>query len=186
MDLTTRLARLIEESIAAKNEYSKLASDRIPDMRLGPPCTEQQLDELAARLGKPLPPSYLSFLSLHDGWFHFDGDTHLLSVADHREAWVKEKVEELSGLMKEYGEDDPFARGALPIVLGPDEGTFVVLDPRKVRKNGEMDVVMYDLTEEQDRLKDFVAFLQDDLEVTQVLIDEEKNGGPDDDAEEED
>jgi hypothetical protein len=56
----------------------------------------------------------------------------------------------------------------------------MILDPRKVRKDGEMDFVEYDLTEEQNRFKDFVSFLRSKLESTRRLIEKEKKGATED------
>jgi SMI1 / KNR4 family (SUKH-1) len=184
MEIHAKLQKLIHELIEAKREYYRLAFDREPRMKLGAPCSPEQLARLAAILGKPLPPSYRAFLELHNGWDGFDGDTKLLAVEDHEQAWVKNRVKTLSSLLEEYADENPFKEGAMPVLLGEDERAFTVLDPRKVRKNGEMDFVTFDLMQEQDRFKDFISFLEDDLVVTQELIEDEKKGTPDEEDEE--
>ena len=186
METHAKLQKLIAELIEAKREYYRLAFDTESKQKLGPPCSPAQIAKLERILGKPVPPSYRAFLELHNGWEKFDGDTKLLAVEDHEQPWVKERLKTLRSLLKEYGDDDPFEHGAVPVQLGKDDRAFTLLDPRVTRKNGEMDVVQYDLTQEEDRFKDFVAFLKDDLEVTRELIDEEKNGVSDEDDEDED
>jgi hypothetical protein len=185
MEIHAKLQELIHELIGAKREYFRLAFDREPRFELGEPCSPQQIAKLAGILGKPLPPSYRAFLELHNGWNGFDGVTKLLAVEDHGQAWVRNRVESLSSLLQEYADENPFREGAIPILLGENEPAFTVLDPRKVRKNGEMDFVTFDLMQEQDRFKDFISFLQDDLAVTQELIEDEKKGTTADEIDEE-
>jgi len=135
-------------------------------------------------LGKSLPPSYRAFLELHNGWSHFDGGAKLLAVEDQESKWVKERLQALARGFEGVA-PNPFDNGAIPVLLGRDEHNFLVLDPRKVRKNGEMDFVMYDYTEVEDRFKDFTSYLCDDLEVIRRLIAEEKHGTPDEEEAEE-
>ncbi len=183
-EMQARLQELISRLVKAKAEYTRLAFDKEECFQLGKPCSAAQLVKLADILGKPLPPSYAAFLELHNGWDRFDGLTKLLAVEDYEKTWVKSRVSELGSLLQKYGDENPFKEGAIPILLGENEPAFTVLDPRKVRKNGEMTFVSYDLTQELDRFKDFIAFLEDDLAVTQELIQEEKDGTIDDEFDE--
>jgi hypothetical protein len=180
MNDKARLRQLIDEVIAARREYWRLAFDRQPEIQLGNPATPQQLARLERKFSSPLPPSYRAFLELHNGWSGFDGDLKLLSTEDHDTAWVKDWVNHLGSLIREAGGENPFEHGALPILLGRDEQAFAFLEPRTVRKNGEMDVVSYELINEEDRFKDFVAFVKDNLEMTKELIKEELEGVEDD------
>ncbi len=185
MEIHSKIKTLIHELIKAKREYCRLVSDREPQFELGEPCTPKQLAMLENIIKKPLPPSYRAFLELHNGWDGFDGLTKLLSVEDQKEDWVISRVKTLSSLFGAYADEDPFKEGAIPVLIGRDEPVFTVLDPRKVRKNGEMKFVTYELTQEQDDFPDFIAFLEDDLAVTQELIKEEREGIVDADDEEE-
>lgn len=170
-----KLQELINKLVQAKREYEMLAFDEDESIVLGEPCSDEQIAKIESILGKALPPSYRAFLELHNGWDGFDGFgvNKLLSVEDHECDWVKKRVKSLREL---FLEDDPFKAGAIPILLGKDEQTFMILDPRKVREDGEMDFVTFDLIQEEKRFKNFAEFLQNDLEVTQELIEDEKNG----------
>lgn len=48
--------------------------------RPGAPATPAAIAAFEKRIGFPLPPSYRMFLGLHDGWEHFSGQAHLLSI----------------------------------------------------------------------------------------------------------
>lgn len=171
----TLLETLIREIMEAKLEYDRLAFDEERPHELGPPASPKQIAKLEGILGKSLPPSYRAFLELHNGWSHFDGGAKLLAVEDHEGEWVKDRWETFANGFEDIEvEDNPFEIGAIPVLLGPDEYNFLVLDPRKVRKNGEMDFVMYYYSEEEDRFEDFTSYLQDYLEVKRRSIEEER------------
>ncbi len=177
-----RLNKLIAELAEAKRELDRLTLDEENVPELGKPCSARQIATLEGILGKPLPPSYRSFLELHNGWKSFDGDAKLLAVEDHGSGWVKERVKGLGFLFQEFESEDPFKEGAIPVLLGKKERNFLVLDPRTVRPNGEMDFVSYDLTEEEDRYKSFTSFLQDALKLTRELVKDEKEGTAEDEV----
>lgn len=181
---TVDLHDLIMEIADAQRELDILVSDEELPIELGKPCTAKQIASLEGVLGKPLPPSYRAFLELHNGWKNFDGDASLLAVEDVQSKWVKERIKNLGFLFEETEDEDPFKHGAIPVMLGKDAQNFLVLDPRKIRPNGEMDFVSYDLTEEEDRYKDFTSFLMDFLQVTKSAIKSEKEGMSEEDDEE--
>ena len=180
MSLQAEIKKLVDEFIEANREYDGLVFDQEYSFQLGKPCSPEQIAALEEILGKTLPPSYRAFLELHNGFEGFSGNEKLLAVEDQESGWVQGEIEKFSDLFDEHGGDDPFKRGSIPVKLGKDAPTYVVLDPSKVRKNGEMDLVEYEYTEEQDRYKDFVSFLQSELEVVKDLIEDEKKGTAED------
>jgi hypothetical protein len=174
------LESLIRELHDAKREYDRLAFDEERPRTLGPPVGAIQIATLELRLGCAIPPSYLAFLELHDGWDEFSGGSKLLAVADHGCDWVKQRIAYWDALF----EDDsvnPFKRGCLPVLFGEDENHFVVIDPRTVRSDGEMDFIDYDYTVEFARYPTFTHFLAHDLDVTRTLIARQVDGVPSDD-----
>jgi hypothetical protein len=73
---------LIDELDAKLRELATYpAYDRIVP-RPGPPASEEQIALYEKHLGRPLPPSYRAFLSLHDGYqaLAYPGD--MLSIED--------------------------------------------------------------------------------------------------------
>jgi hypothetical protein len=179
------LRQLIHDLAEAKREYDRLLFDEEADHSPGAPASSLQIAEIERILGKPLPPSYRVFLELHNGWSDFAGGAKLLAVEDHGSDWVKKRLKELGDLLFEDYDKNPFLNGAIPVLLGKDENSYLVLDPGKVQKNGEMDFVLYDYGTEERRFESFTAFLQNDLLLMQRLIENEKHGISDEDDEDE-
>jgi hypothetical protein len=171
----SELAELVAALRDAFREQDELLFDEEYEHKLGAACTASSIDAVEQRLRRRLPPSYRAFLMRHDGWTRFTGDAVVLSCADFFADWVRRRVAALSALFFERG-PDPFERGAFPLVLGEDARTFLVADPTTVRDDGEMDLILYDLTRESRRFPDFVAFLRYKLEVVRAIIESERNG----------
>jgi hypothetical protein len=171
------LPHLIAQLDEALRTYDRLAFDEETEHELGKPCSPKQIATLEKRLGKPLPPSYKAFLELHNGWIGFAADAKLLAVEDHRKEWVKERLLDMEELYED--EENPFEKGAIPVLLGEDSPECLYVDPRKVRKDGEMDFVLLDITEEESRFKDFTAFLKSRLKLLHDMIESEKKGDED-------
>jgi hypothetical protein len=175
-----QLQDLIHELAEARRKYDRLAFDEEYAHELGQPCSPNQIATLERILGKPLPPSYRAFLELHNGWNDFVGDAKLLAVEDHGSEWVKKRLLDLSTLFADFGEN-PFNEGAIPVLLGNDARGFLIVDPRTVRQNGEMDFVSFHIVHEEDRFEDFTSFLQHKLNLLQERIDDQVKGVTDDD-----
>jgi hypothetical protein len=173
------LKSLISEIERALRELDRLTLDEEDAHELGAPATPQQISNLEKLIGKPLPPSYRAFLELHNGWADFDGEAKLLAIEDHDKKWVKQRVKDWSDLFEDEGKN-PFSNGCIPILLGKTESSYLVLDPRKVRRDGEMEFVVYDYNVPEETFKDFTAFLRDSLNTLEELIEDEKSGAQDD------
>jgi SMI1/KNR4 family protein SUKH-1 len=179
-----QLQMLIGDLSEALRKRDQLLFDEEYPHELGEPCSPSQIATLERILGKPLPPSYRAFLELHNGWKKFVGGARLLAVEDQESAWVKKRLEDLDTLFFEDEEaENPFKEGVIPVLLGEDERSFLVLDPRTFRQNGEMDFVQFDLTEEERRFEDFTSFLQHKLNLTQEIIQDQLEGSSDKDEE---
>jgi SMI1 / KNR4 family (SUKH-1) len=180
MDLRSEIKQLVDDFIEASREYFRLRFDVEYSFQLGKPCSPGQIAALEGILGKALPPSYRAFLELHNGFENFIGNQNLLAVEDQQADWVEEEVDTLNDLFEEHGGDNPFEKGAIPVALEQDTSTYLVLDPSKVRKNGEMDFVEYEYTRERIRFEDFGSFLRSKLEAMGRLIEKEKRGADED------
>jgi len=179
-----QLQKLIDDLAEAMRQRDRLLFDEEYPHELGKPSSPKQIATLERILGKPMPPSYRAFLELHNGWNKFDGGAKLLAVEDQGSAWVKKRLEDLDTLFYEEEEgENPFKEGAIPVLLGEDELNFLVLDPRTVRQNGEMDFIQFDLTEEEERFKDFTSFLEHKLNLTREIIDDQMKGSSDEQEE---
>ncbi len=180
------LEELVQKLVDAQSEYDRLTLDEEEPHELGPPALPGQIAKLESILGKPLPPSYRAFLELHNGWSDFSGGAKLLAIEDHERPWVKRRIRKLGDLL--FGDDskNPFVQGAIPILLGEEENSYLVLDPRSVRKSGEMKFVRYDYGQVERTFKDFTSFLRDELDLMLSLIEDERRGTVDDEDEDED
>ncbi|MGF9759338.1 SMI1/KNR4 family protein [Microvirga sp. 0TCS3.31] len=170
------LPQLIWQLAEALRTYDRLAFDEEYEHELGEPCSPQQIAVLEKKLGKSLPPSYKAFIQLHNGWSHFAGDAKLLSMEDHQSEWVKERLADMEELFPEFGQENPFEQGALPVLLGEDSNQVLYLDPRTVRRDGEMDFVLLDITTEERRFPDFTSFLSHKLSLLRRMIDNQTKG----------
>jgi hypothetical protein len=170
------LPALIEQIDTALRTYDRLAFDEEVEHRLGNPCTPKQIAKLEKLLGRPLPPSYKAFMELHNGWSDLAGDAKLLAVEDHGREWVQERLDDMEELFDEFGPVNPFAQGAIPVLLGEDSQSVLYVDPRTERADGEMDFVALDIVEEERRFNDFTAFLTHKLELLERLIAKQTKG----------
>ncbi len=158
----------LEQVIGDLIKTMDLVFPRGPDdepRELGAPASAKQIATVEKKFGKPLPPSYRRFLSLHNGWTHFTGTAKILSTDDQSSAWLRERVEFWNDILDE----SPFDSGALPILMGDNERHFLVLDPRTVRQDGEMDFVEIDNGSEFRRFQTFEAYLAHALKVRRSL-----------------
>jgi len=176
MKSSLSLRALLKQLAEALRVYDMLAFDEEEEHELGEPCSAEQIKTLEKKLGKSLPPSYRTFLELHNGWSDFAGDAKLLAVEDHESEWVKERLEDLEELFNEFDQDNPFNKGAIPVLLGEDSQQCLFVEPHTVRENGEMDFVALDIIEEERRFEDFTSFLQYKLNLLNAMIDNQTKG----------
>ena len=172
-----QMQKLVDDLAVAIRELDSLLFDEEYPHKPGKPCTPEQITGLERLLGKSLPPSYLAFLKIHNGWRNFSGGTNLLAVEDQGSSWVEKRKDELDELF--YEDDDnenPFNSGAIPILLGEDVSNYLVLDPDSVGQDGEMDFVAYDFTEKEERFTDFTSFLRYQLDLYLEMIEDERSG----------
>ncbi len=151
------------------------ATDDTFDEVLGKPCTEGEIDELEAELGKRLPPTYRAFLSLYNHWLELPGcgGADLLGPTEHRNphiaatlGWKSDFLGWKSDFFVEFEgpEKNPLAKGAIALAVGDDRNMILLEEPR--RADGELQIVHYYLTEETERYGDliemFTALIQYD------------------------
>ena len=177
-----QLEELVNEIALAQLRYEGLAFDEVRSHSLGLPASEEAILSLEARLGASLPADYRAFLELYDGWQNFHGDGKLLATGEQDARWVAKKMRYWTDLW-DSEDPNPFARGALPIMLGESLHYFVVLDPTRRGPDGTAAIVEYDGMQERRTLASFRELLQGELNVLQRLIKRELHGLPEDDDE---
>jgi hypothetical protein len=185
MDSKDDLRSLVATISEALRERDRLVFDEEIPHELGSPCSRDQIRALEKRFRAPLPPSYRAFLELHNGWDKFQGGAKLLAVEDHGREWVAQKKQFWSNLWEpSRSGEDPFEVGMIPVLFGEDTNSFLVVDPRTVRNNGEMDFIMYDNMREERRFEDFTSFLAHKRRLLQQQIDDETKGIEEEDDDE--
>jgi hypothetical protein len=183
-DIRQRLETLIAKVHDAREEFYQVAYGQSADQVLGPPASEQQIQEFERKLGYSLPPSYRHLLLLHDGWTGLEGDADLLSLAQRSDKGILRRIEKFKKMMGEG--EDPYNPENLLVVGGADTTYVVYLDIDARRPDGEMDVVEYTYEEgELARHRDMVEYLKSEYEDVRELIKSEKgaDAGPDEDPE---
>ena len=158
-ELEARMRELVPKIFAADVELGRRwGIESLPfEQVVGPPASEADIAALERSLGRPLPPSYRTFLATYGRWEGFAG-TDLLGVKDHGNPHIKRRCADLSALFDEVKVADPLEAGAIPIGLS-DGRNAILLEP-PLRDDGEMDVVTYVTTEAQARHSDLLALFE--------------------------
>ncbi len=173
MTLDERIRRAVSEGRKARSAH--YAAIDLPDeQELGPPAAEADLRKLEARLGRPLPPSYRAFLSLHDGWRMASGAMDLLSVREMLEGPVAAGIRKWQDTARRAG--DAAAAEGLVIGLSSVTATRLLLDPRRPDADGEWPVIQHCKGEEGE-YPSFLAWLEESAEEFRELLREEQSGG---------
>lgn len=169
---------LIDAIQRAQRELDMLMFDEIMTGLPTPPATEREVAEYQRDCGFNLPPSFRAFLLRHDGWPDFLGDAAILGANWRKLDWTAAALAVRKAPFDEFGTEDPFGHGAIPVLLG--RSAFVTLflwppDPRRLpfREYQYSELIM--------EHEDFDGFLQSSLESLLNLIDEERQGSDADD-----
>lgn len=143
--------------------------DLEPDLLVpGPPASPAEIDALEARWAHPLPADYRTFLALHDGCRGYSGEANLLSTEDQRSDEIRKALRWKGTLFAEFGERNPVADGALPVVLAPTVRDFVLLEWEA--KAGKAWFVHYDDSEELRRFGTFVELVEHHIGVLRGIV----------------
>ncbi len=150
-------------------EYHRLI-DAGFEPRLGLPSSNDQIEKFERWLGHRLPPSYRMFLSLHNGWKHWEGDTHLLSIEEQQFGDYAERIKTL----KQYAWEEGIRSVLDGIIIGADLYSYsaFILDTTKVDERGEMEIINWEY-DEIARYKDFLDMLKKTAKNLQEIIEEE-------------
>lgn len=173
--MPSSLPALIHMISDALREYDRLVFDEVLPHPLGPPASREDIARLSRAASVPLPPGYISFLEIHNGWKNFAGESHILSTHDHFEPWTRDVIRYWSDLW-DVPHPNPFACGAVPILLGKKENLFVTAEASDEREHPPSCLVMYDFMYELRRFDDFASFLEHRLMLLHALIERETEG----------
>lgn len=158
-----RFAKLVESLIVTMTtSIEKSSPDRetYESMRpvSRPAVTAEQIDILESKWGRPIPPSYRSFLEVSNGIKNFQGTFLLLGTEDHLEPWADEQVAWIS---QYWGEDGVFnIDQMIPLVVPEAESGIRHFWAFKKGRARELQVVDWDNGAIKETYRTFGAFLR--------------------------
>jgi len=179
---------------AADLVYSRESKWGVEQVVLKPPATAEAIDTLSAKCPYPLPPSYRSFLGLHDGslnfWFRFT----LVGTSGEPHDIVTREIEDARETQSEYAANaagkvtaesiaafetpkDGSAELFIPshTVLGTNEGGEFLLFNEAVRKGDEYEVVHHTYSGGiHQRYDNFEAYLEATLKKAEDYVKKKK------------
>jgi len=171
-DQRTNLEGRIRRSLELRHRYYRMIGAGITPV-LGKPATAPQINDFEATVGIVLPASYRAFLSICDGWKHWEGDAHLFSLDEMLVGpyadWIKRwKVEALR-------RGERVVANGLVIGGKLEADSGFILDLANRSPSGEAPIVNWELHEIA-RYSDFYNLFDRDAEDWQAIIDDEIRG----------
>jgi hypothetical protein len=139
MSLGGELQEKVERIARLRREFDRLRG-RDLGSRPRPPASEEEVVAAEQHVGMSFPPDYRAFLLLHNGWYRFDGENHILSTDQLQQGQINENITAIKELERRNRE--PVADGF--VIVASESGTDVAyFDPRTRRPDGRMDVVRW-------------------------------------------
>jgi hypothetical protein len=169
---------LVEEWVQKVFELNQKYYDLIQvrlNQELGPPALESEIADFETWLSYTLPPSYRTFISLHNGWQYWEGDTHLLSLEEMKQGPYADLINTWKSEAWEQGQSVLLEGLVIAASLTTPGG--LLLDTSTVDQRGEMEIVNWEYSEIS-RYSDFVDMLQKTAQDLENLIAEEEAGEP--------
>lgn len=163
--LTDRIRDAVKRGVAARHAYYEAIL--LPDEQaLGEPARLDLVEALERDLGKPLPPSYRTFLLMFDGWRMIDGGTDLFSVAALLPGAQRAEMAEWQ--KRARAEGDEVAARSLVIGASGVTATKYLLDPEQVDEDGEWALVQHH-HEVEAVVPSFLKWLEESVDEYQEL-----------------
>lgn len=173
--LAARVRKAVDDGVTARSHY--YASIDLPDeQRLGAAAKEDLIAQLEQKIGRSLPPSYRTFLALHNGWRMVDGVTDLLPVEDLLDGPKAAKIVKWQQACAKSG--DLVAANGLVIGWADINPTRLLLDPSAIGDDGEWRMLEHYKDDESD-YPSFIEWLEQSVADYDALAE-----GEDDDDDE--
>ena len=161
------IKELIAANLAAKDEYDRLVSDELTDRGNPGPASDDAIAAAARVLGQNLPASYRALLQVRNGIRFFDGDSHILAAEELTQDWVKRECAAKAELFVEFEGSNPFAKGAIPIMIGADSNAMLLWLP----VGGVF--AEYDIVEHVDDYETLFDYIEEDTGLIEEMAEEE-------------
>lgn len=163
----SKMEKLVREVYQLKRRWDQLTGEGDETLP-GPPATDEQIRGVEAFCQHTLPTSYRLFLSIHNGWQYWSGDTALLSTQQMVSGEYPDLIRKWK--QRERRLNSTLIDNCLVIGFSPDEGAPVLIDYSSASK----DIVIWGDHEEENRYSDFFEFLEGDREALKELIELEQ------------
>jgi cell wall assembly regulator SMI1 len=173
-ELRTRIANAVTAGVRARAQFYD-AIELPNEQELAPPATEERIARLEQHVGRALPPSYKTFLSLHNGWRMVDAETDLLSIEEMLGGPRADRIREWQQNAAKWG--DEVGGHGLVIGFSDISQSRIILDPRGVSADGEWKLYENYKDEEQE-YDSFLEWLEQSVDDYQDLA---MNPNPDED-----
>jgi hypothetical protein len=139
MSASTDLGSKIERIMLLRHELDRLRNQDLGS-RPNPPATEDAIATAERHRGMVFPPDFREFLLLHDGWYRFNGQNHILSTDDFQAGPVHENVAAIQETERRNGE--VMADGL--VIEASESGTdLAYYDPATRKADGGMQLVRW-------------------------------------------
>jgi hypothetical protein len=165
------IKQLIDENLRIKAEYERLVSDELTERGEPGGASDEMLAACEKTWHMRLPQSYRQLLQLRDGIRFFDGDSHILSTADLMQDWVRRECALKGEMFVEFSDANPFAQGALPVMIGEDSNALLLWQPSG--DDGAGVFVEYDIVEQIDEYETLFDYIRDDTEIVSEMVSDE-------------
>jgi len=164
--MNEKLRGLVREIFKLNAELRSLLGVNT-EQALGRPATETEIRALETHLEVTLPPSYRDFLRICNGWQHFSGNLHLLSVAQQIEGEYAQYVHQWKG--EQWAAGEPVPVESLVVGIALHTNTARLLDRNKVGVDGEMEAVWWE-DEELHRYQNLTEMLEQHKKHIRLII----------------
>jgi hypothetical protein len=150
------MAAILRQIAEARNETYRRVDFDVTSQG-GPPASVQEIDQVEAAVGFPLPRYYREFLSIHNGWEYWSGDVAFLSTYQIMSGEYAESISKWKAEQHEAG--NLMMPDALVIAFSLFVGEQIFID---VASSSGEEVIVWDREETArfpNLLKYFEAFL---------------------------
>lgn len=170
----------------AQTEIADLEPGRDDGLVPNAPADADAIDRAERRIGRPLPPSYRSFLSRHDGWPRFFDGATLLGTKDLGKASYADLAQAAFEAAETPLPDGgaPWSRvggrpgDMIPFGIDPAGTTLFAFDPSCVDAAGEMAVVawIHEIGIRSETFPEFLAVILEICEADRAMLAALRNG----------
>jgi len=193
--LKSEIARLIGHLLPCLKRQHEVLYGSVYDGRLHPAPSRRVLAAFLRNRGRCFPPSYRAFLGMHNGASGYVSGFTLVGAAGKHSGRAWRDIDATLQIFRDaweaqYGPPTPDKIAALEaksrdeaayvarmIPFGTDfNGALLVFDPNTRKRDGEMNVLLWDSSGPSRRYRDFITMLRTDLREVKAQIREAEQG----------